>query len=90
MESSKGSGMAESCDHAKWVRHLLLIARELRELGIAPEIVILSEEGVTPAGMTLPDEVELVAMNIDFAEAMRFGAEQLKEIREQQGGQTDG
>jgi hypothetical protein len=59
--------MADLAQHAS---HLMLIVRELRELGIDPEIVLLGENGVTQTGMTLTDELSLIAINLDYDAAM--------------------
>lgn len=55
---------------ADQARHLMAIVRELRELGIDPPLVQLSEDGVTEVGMTLTDELSLIAINIDYDAAM--------------------
>jgi hypothetical protein len=62
--------MASDLTNADHARHLMLIARELRELGIDPPLVHLSEEGVTDTGMTLVDELWLIASQLDWDTAM--------------------
>jgi metal-sulfur cluster biosynthetic enzyme len=61
--------------HADQARHLMLIVRELRELGIDPEIVLLDDDGVTQTDMTLTDELCLIAFSIDFDAAMAISTE---------------
>lgn len=46
-------------------RHLRLIARDLRNSGHDLPLVELSEEGVSMAGITLSDELWLVALQLD-------------------------
>lgn len=59
-----------SCVHGDQARHLMLIVRELLELGINPPRVWVDEDGVTETGMTLTDDLSLIAINIDYAAAM--------------------
>ena len=42
--------------------HLMLIVRELRELGLDAPLVRLSDDGVTQTDLTLTDELALIAM----------------------------
>ena len=62
--------MANSCEHSDQARHLMLIVRELRELQLDPELVRLDNDGVTLTGMTLTDELSLIALNINWDAAM--------------------
>lgn len=59
-------------DLAQQAQHLMLIVRELRELGYNPPLVHLAEDGVTQLDMTLADELALIALAIDWDAAMEI------------------
>lgn len=54
---------------ASEARHLILIARDLRNAGDVP-LVSLSPEGVTDEALTLAGELELIAMRLDMDAVM--------------------
>ncbi len=57
-------------DKAVCARWLMLIHRELQELGIDPLLIHLDDDGVTLTDMTLTDELFLIATRLDFDAAM--------------------
>lgn len=59
-------------DLAEQARHLMLIVRELRELGFDMPLVRLDDDGVTEMSMTLSDELALIALAIDWDAAMEI------------------
>ena len=63
------------CEHSDQARHLMLIVRELRELKIDPEIVRLDDDGVSQTGLTLTDELSLIALTLDWDAAMAISRE---------------
>lgn len=54
--------------------HLVLIARDLRQAGDA-RLVRLSGDGVASAGITLADELWLIALRLDGKSAMALAKE---------------
>ena len=66
-----GCGHPDQGEHlAAQAGHLMLIVRELLELGLNPQLVRLDDDGVTVLDMTLTDELSLIAMSIDYSAAM--------------------
>jgi hypothetical protein len=61
----------------------MLIARELRELGIDPPLVYLTENGVSDTGMTLVDELYLIAVQLDYDAAMLISLDPSEPARTQ-------
>ena len=56
-------------DIADCARQLILIGRDLRAAGDVP-LVRFTEDGLVPASITLADELELIALRLDFAGCM--------------------
>lgn len=66
----------------KAAEQLIRIAADLRSSGSDLALVQLLEDGVSPVGVTLAGELELIAVNLDWDAAMAVSAE----LRERDGG----